>query len=256
MQFGKQRLTRCKYGWMLHSGPYIGKCFELYGQYSESEVEVLRACIHPGHTCIDVGANIGDLTLPMSQMVGPAGRVFALESNPATYHILGANLALNGIENVRTLNCFVSDVDQDDTSGGQWGKYAFIGEKWSPAFMKIDDLGLDQCSLIKVDVDGKECAVLRSGQKTITLCRPVLYFENDDQAKSAELLRYVMDLGYVIFFHPAPIFEAENFFGNPTNHWAPKNIISFMMLAIPIEISGSVNIRFRRVKEHTDWWIL
>jgi hypothetical protein len=36
MQFGNLTLKQCKYGWMLFSGPYIGKCFELYGQYSES----------------------------------------------------------------------------------------------------------------------------------------------------------------------------------------------------------------------------
>ncbi len=33
MQVGKNKLTLCRYGWMLHFGPYIGKCFELYGQY-------------------------------------------------------------------------------------------------------------------------------------------------------------------------------------------------------------------------------
>jgi hypothetical protein len=42
MQIGKNQLKRCKYGWMLFHGPYIGKCFELYGQYSEAEVNVLR----------------------------------------------------------------------------------------------------------------------------------------------------------------------------------------------------------------------
>ncbi len=38
MQFGNLTLKQCKYGWMLFNGPFIGKCFELYGQYSESEV--------------------------------------------------------------------------------------------------------------------------------------------------------------------------------------------------------------------------
>ena len=50
-------------GWMLFSGPYIGKCFELYGEYSESEVVMMRNFVREGNTVIDVGANIGDLTL-------------------------------------------------------------------------------------------------------------------------------------------------------------------------------------------------
>ncbi|MEA2790841.1 MAG: hypothetical protein QOG73_3247 [Acetobacteraceae bacterium] len=253
MQFGRLKLTRCKYGWMLHSGPYIGNCFELYGQYSESEVQVLRAFIRPGNTCLDVGANIGDLTVPMSQIAGPTGRVFAIESHPDTYHVLGANLALNGIENVRTFNRFVSNVDQDDTSG-PWGQYAFTGERWKPTFMTIDSLGLDQCAFVKVDVDGKELAVLQSAERTIKVCRPIVYFENDDQGKSTDLLRYMLSLDYEIFFHPAPIFESDNFFGNPVNHWSPKNIISLMMLAIPREKSSSLNLSLRQVKHHTDWW--
>jgi len=40
MEFGKLKLKRCRYGWMLFAGPVIGKCFELYGQYSESEIMI------------------------------------------------------------------------------------------------------------------------------------------------------------------------------------------------------------------------
>jgi 2-polyprenyl-3-methyl-5-hydroxy-6-metoxy-1,4-benzoquinol methylase len=56
---------------MLFDGHYIGKCFDLYGEYSESEVNIMRGLVRSGDTVIDVGANIGDLTLPLAQMVGP-----------------------------------------------------------------------------------------------------------------------------------------------------------------------------------------
>src|SRR5690348_8096182 len=91
MTLGDLTLKRCRYGWMLFEGPYIGKCFELYGEYSESEVAVMRNFLKEGSVAIDVGANIGDLTLPMSRMVGESGRVYGFESNPATYNILCAN---------------------------------------------------------------------------------------------------------------------------------------------------------------------
>ena len=69
MQFGSLTLKCCKYGWMLFQGPYIGKCFDLYGQYSESEVALMRGFVREGNTVIDIGANIGDLTLPLARMV-------------------------------------------------------------------------------------------------------------------------------------------------------------------------------------------
>src|SRR5450631_2087253 len=75
MPFGSRQLLRCRYGWMLFHGPFIGKCFELYGEYSEAEVALMRQLVRLGDQVIDVGANIGDLTLPLAQMVGPAGRV-------------------------------------------------------------------------------------------------------------------------------------------------------------------------------------
>ena len=81
MHFGKYKLKRCRYGWMLYAGPYIGKSFDVYGEYSESELSLLRQFIRSGDTVIDVGANIGDLTVPLSQMVGSAGRIYAIEAS-------------------------------------------------------------------------------------------------------------------------------------------------------------------------------
>src|SRR5437868_7779281 len=103
MQFGALTLKRCKYGWMLFSGPYIGKCFELYGQYSESEVAMMRNFVREGSVVIDVGANIGDLTLPLARMAGDTGRVYAFESHPENFNVLCANLALNSIVNVKPI---------------------------------------------------------------------------------------------------------------------------------------------------------
>jgi predicted RNA methylase len=108
MQFGPLTLKHCKYGWMLFSGPYIGKCFDLYGQYSESEVAMMRNFVREGDTVIDVGANIGDLTLPLARMVGDRGKVYAFESNPESFNVLCANLALNGIHCVKPINAFVA----------------------------------------------------------------------------------------------------------------------------------------------------
>ena len=84
MQFGELTLKYCRYGWMLYSVKriYVGKCLDLYGQYSEGEVKLMRTFLREGDTAIDVGANIGALTVPMSQMVGKNGRVYAIEADP------------------------------------------------------------------------------------------------------------------------------------------------------------------------------
>jgi FkbM family methyltransferase len=239
---------------MLFSGPYIGKCFELYGQYSESEVALMRKFVPQGGVVIDVGANIGDLTVPLSRMVGESGRVYAYESHPNSFNVLCGNLALNAIRNVKPINAFVAASDDVDTSSPTWGKFAFVSPNWAPQFTALDGLDVSGCDLIKVDVDGNELDVLRSGEMLIERFRPVIYFENDMAAKSEELLRFCMrDLKYNLYWHPAPIFDPDNFAGNRINHWAPTNVLSLMVLGIPSEISAG-GLGLQPVLSEKEWW--
>jgi tRNA G37 N-methylase Trm5 len=108
MEFASSRVKRCRYGWMLYSGAFkwdIPTSFELYGEYSEAEVACLRQLLNPGDTVLDIGANIGDLTVPMAQMVGDSGSVYAFEANRSNFNYLCADLALNDLANVRPINC-------------------------------------------------------------------------------------------------------------------------------------------------------
>jgi hypothetical protein len=252
MQFGKLKLKRCKYGWMLYTGPYIGKCFDLYGEYSESEVAVMRAFLAEGATVIDVGANIGDLTVPLARMVGDSGRVFAIESHPESFNVLCANLALNDLRNTKPINAFIATSDKVDTGGG-WGKSAYVGETWKPQFLALDELDIDRLDLLKIDVDGKELDVLQSGAMHIERLRPILYFENDAKELSPSLLSFVMqDLGYAAYWHSAPIFNEDNYFGNRENHWAPRNIASLMVLAVPEERKVAIS-GLPRINSPLDW---
>jgi FkbM family methyltransferase len=254
LQLGQLTLKCCRYGWMLFSGPYIGKCFELYGEYSESEVSLMRSFLKEGCTAVDVGANIGDLTVPLAGMVGDSGRVYAIESHPETFNILCANLALNGIVNTKPINAFIAASEDVDVSETPWGANAYTGLTWQPNFLALDSLKIERCDLLKIDVDGKELEVLRSGEMLVERFRPVLYFENDMQELSESLLAFTIDtLGYDLYWHAAPIFRENNFFGNPVNHWAPKNICSLMVLGLPSELKLSLD-NLPRVQGKSDWW--
>jgi len=253
MKFGELSLKQCRYGWMLFSGPFIGKCFELYGEYSESEVALMRNFVREGSTVIDVGANIGDLTIPLARMAGDSGRVYAFESHPDVFNVLCANLALNSIRNVRPINAFVATSSEVSTDSEVWGKFAFVSPTWDTQFMAIDALDLTRCDLIKVDVDGKELEVLQSGELTIERFRPILYFENDLEAVSSDLLGYCIEqLGYRLYWHLAPIFDPANFAGNTVNHWEPETIISKMVLGVPRERPQSIT-GLRPVTDRNDW---
>jgi hypothetical protein len=120
VQFGELSLKQCKCGWMPFTGPIIGKCFELYGEYSEAEVAVMRSVLQPGDSAIDVDANLGDLTIPLSRIVGESGRVLRDRIEPP-FNVLCANLALNGIVNTKPFNAFVATSAEVDTGSAVWG---------------------------------------------------------------------------------------------------------------------------------------
>ena len=47
---------------------YIGASLLAYGEWSEGEVEIMTPRLKPDSVVIDVGANIGSLTVPLAQV--------------------------------------------------------------------------------------------------------------------------------------------------------------------------------------------
>ena len=46
---------------------YIGRSLDLYGEYCIHEARIAMDLLRPGMTAVDVGANIGALTVPMAR---------------------------------------------------------------------------------------------------------------------------------------------------------------------------------------------
>ena len=75
--------------------------YDKYKEYFEAgDIDALRAFVTPGTTVIDVGANIGFFTKRFALWVGPAGKVIAIEPEPANFGALTRALAHAGIQSV------------------------------------------------------------------------------------------------------------------------------------------------------------
>jgi FkbM family methyltransferase len=69
---------------------------------------------------------------------------------------------------------------------------------------RLDDFGIRDSSLIKIDVEGHERAVLEGAVETIRATRPALLVEVEERhhpGESAGLLAWIEQLGYSVFFH-------------------------------------------------------
>ena len=98
-------LFQCKHGVFLLNpqDSFISRSLINYGEWEEKEVQMLlHAFVSEGDIILDVGANIGSFTVPMAKAVGRHGMIYAWEPLRENYHKLVANIALNGLTNVKT----------------------------------------------------------------------------------------------------------------------------------------------------------
>lgn len=231
----------CRYGQLIYNvnDMYIGRSLDLYGEFSEGEVELFKQVVHPGNFVLDVGANIGAHTVVFARRVGPAGRVYAFEPQRIAFYDLCANMALNNITNVWCRSeavgaepgeVFVPQLDYErpnNFGGLGLGGYR-QGEK--VPVITIDSLDLPKCNVIKVDVEGMEEAVLRGALNTLTKFKPILYVENDRDDRAGQLIQFLDSLGYKMYWHTPPLFSPKNFLNNPVNVFG--NIVSKNMFCL------------------------
>ena len=183
----------------------------LSGQYESHLTAVFERYCAAGMTVIDVGANLGYYSLLASRLVGPTGRVIALEPNSENCRLLLSSLRLNKITNVRLL-----PVAADTATG--WAYYStHVGSNGGliedgdllshpgtvvPTF-RLDDLVDGPVGFLKMDVEGAEGRVVRGAVRIIDRDRPIVTTELKDEmlrrvsdTTVADYLRYFEKLGY------------------------------------------------------------
>jgi FkbM family methyltransferase len=252
------RLKRCRDGAMMYmiNDRYIGRALDKYGEICRGEVIFLSQIIRSGMTILDVGANIGLLTLPFARLVRPGGRVIAFEPQRIVYQILCGNLALNAIDNVFAHNSAVgrqggsialspTDYTQVGNFGGVAVGASFAGE--TVPLVTIDSLALPSCEFMKIDVEGMELDVLAGAGNTLQRFRPRLFVENDRPEKSAALIEHLLGLDYRLYWFFAGLYSADNFFGDQEDIF--PGIVSDNMVCIPR--TGPLSITVQGLTEIT-----
>ncbi|MEC3997223.1 FkbM family methyltransferase [Actinacidiphila sp. DG2A-62] len=164
----------------------IQRYLYLFGVWEPRMTQWLRNRLAPGDTFIDVGANIGYFSVLASQLVGPRGRVAAIEASEAFTARLAQNARLNRCRNIRTVHTAVSDKQQTLTfilaSSANMGANSIVpydGPAEStfdieayplPEILDADEIATAR--VIKVDVEGAEGSVVRGMAPMLGRLRP------------------------------------------------------------------------------------
>ena len=156
--------------------------------WAEPELRFLGLFLPDGGTFIDCGANIGAYTTKAARLVGPAGRVVAIEPGDASYRCLARNIALNRPTNVTLVKKAIAETEGTSRlyhSDGGPASFSLI-EQEGVGFEEVatttidrivDSAGLARVDCIKIDVEGIELPALRGAAQTLKAFRPVVIFE-------------------------------------------------------------------------------
>jgi FkbM family methyltransferase len=159
----------------------------LAGSYEPELLDLIRRYVPTGGYCVDVGANVGAVSLAMADQVGPAGQVFAFEPGPFLFGRLTANARRNPRlkPSLTLINLGLSDGpgklywNEDANNPGNAGLLERSGTR-----VEVTSLDsyfarnpIPRLDFVKIDVEGMEYEVLRGGRETWRTHRPVLYFE-------------------------------------------------------------------------------
>jgi FkbM family methyltransferase len=151
--------------------------------YRGEDGAFLKRVLKPGDLVVDVGANIGLITIEAGGLVGPAGRVISIEPNPRIGSYLKKNIHLNRLKNVMVLQTalgkekgvarFWCARDDDRSHIVRKGGIAVPITTLDEVMQAEPGRPID---LLKIDVEGFEMAVLEGASQTLRRTR-WLYLE-------------------------------------------------------------------------------
>jgi len=118
----------------------------------------------PGDVVFDVGAGAGNATLLFSRLIGPEGRVVAIEAHPKTFALLELLCRLNDLSNVHCLQVAATNVEGDaviSDLGIANQNTVLAGDKGIRVQTRTldaiaNELGLDYIDFIKMNIEGGE----------------------------------------------------------------------------------------------------
>jgi FkbM family methyltransferase len=249
------QVKACRHGQMCFNvhDKYVGRSLDLYGEYSEGEVDLFRQVVTAGQVVLDVGANIGAHTLFLARQVGPSGMVMAFEPQRILFQMLCANMAINSIMNTICVqhavgaaegSLVVPPIDYGRAYNFGAVRMAVSGMGEQVPVVPLDIYRLQRCDFIKIDVEGMELQVLAGARDLIARLRPTLYVENEKPEHADELIREIDALGYAMYWHTPRYFRANNYLQNPENVFGEQ--VSGNMLCVPAETRPALS-RLERV---------
>jgi FkbM family methyltransferase len=196
------------------------------GYYNLLLVPFLKNFLRPGMTFIDVGANIGEISLVAAKLVGPSGRVIAFEPIDRIAGELQMNAQRNQLEQISVVRVGLSNghgarlpIYSSCGQGSPGDEHSGLGSLYGAATGSsplqyidvttldtwIDEHPMNRVDMIKIDIEGAELPCLQGARRTLQRFKPVLIVELQDTTaitagyRATDILDLLSGLGYSFY---------------------------------------------------------
>jgi len=219
------RWHRDRWGFRFQLHPYyfIDRSILAFGGYDLPLLRFLHGRLRPGQVCLDVGANLGQVSVHMGALVRPGGRVLSFEPLPHVRERLVRHVAENGLAQVvevhplaladrtgtATFHFAERAVDNQGMGSLVMDEHPSLALRCEVRTMRLDDFvaerRIERIDWIKIDIQGAEPLFLEGARATLERDAPDLLVEVDaDDLRAAgstsrELLAQLDRLGYRAF---------------------------------------------------------
>ncbi|MCL4552089.1 MAG: FkbM family methyltransferase [Candidatus Marsarchaeota archaeon] len=184
--------------------PVFRAAYYLGDLTNTTEVSLLKRILIPSDVCVDIGANIGYVTLIMAKY---AREVYSYEPMPSTYKWLVRNtqlnprlaakvkcyeMALSDHTDIQTMYMPTNEPQSASLQPGAWAQSSTSQVKVGSLDRHLTDIAP---SFIKIDVEGAEYDVLHGAARTVERNHPIVFSElsNVYQARFGHNCREIYD---------------------------------------------------------------
>ena len=181
------------------------------GTWEAEEAEFVRVRLRQGGHALNIGANVGFMTLVMSHAVGPEGLVIAIEPEPFNFGLLWENVRRNRATNVLPIHAAAGEetgstrlnLSPDNSGDHRTAPHPVGVSSIEVPMIAIDDLlGDVQVDVVAIDAQGFDHRIVRGMAKLVARCRPPMLVEFrptgilELEESPASVIDEYRDLGY------------------------------------------------------------
>lgn len=215
---------------LVPAGDHVARAMRFVGDLDPKISWVVDRVVRPGDVALDLGANLGLVSLRLSARVGSAGHVHAFEPQPRMIRYLNKTLEMNpGLPitlHPVALGCdkttLVLAVPEHNAGAATLYNTAGLENRAGMTMVQVPVVrlsdyaeahGLTRVDFIKIDVEGFEDHVLQGGAELLARTRPkvIVLEENavDPTTGRSAALDRLESMGYDIFALPKRIISVK-----------------------------------------------